>query len=915
MLGPDLIDRAPELGRVEALLTDATEGFSALEIAGAPGVGKTSLWAQARRTAEARGFTVLFSRPTAAAAKSSFGALADLLFPVDPLLLEALPGLQRDVLEVVLLRQRSPGRSTLHRAVAAGFLALTCELSKSGPVLIAIDDWQWLDQPSRDALEFTAHRLERERVRIVYSLRTPATCDGLRNAVVDERLTRITLAGLRVSSVARLVSERLGQTLPRPLLVRIADMTAGNPFHVLELARAVAEQGAELTPGGELPVPDNLRELMLAQIDRLPRSSREALELVAVISEPTTESIDPRSLHPAEQAGIVTIERGGRIVFTHPLRSAAVHSALSSIERRRVHSRAAELVTDPEQRARHLALAATGASVEVASHLDAATTLAEQRGAPGAGAELAELAADLTPVADPAARAERLVRGARLLLAVGDPKRAERLLERALTLDIPAATRASALQATGQLAGHRHNWTAAADRARAALPLAVGNPELLAGIECDLAFASASIGDFPGALTHGQAAAEHAALIGDSGTQAIALSVLAMVAFLGGGGIQHEPLERALALEDPRLSDGLMMRPRFIAALLELWTGGAATAADELEALYAELIGRGQEGIAPMAAPFVAWAHLWRGDFTAAAKIAARAQDAAALLDEPGVTATAQTASALVHAFRGETDQARAAAQQALALFAELQWASAMIWPSWALGLAALGADDPEGVHELLGPLGEQLAAMGAGDPIVGMFVPDEVEALVALGREAEATVLLDWFEDRARALEAAWALALVARCRGELAAREGDIEAASAAFSAALAAHDQIPIPFDRARTLLVAGRCLRRAKRRRAAVESLSEAARTFVSLGAAGWAARADSELKRVGRRMPDPDILTEGERLIAELAASGLSNRQIAERAFVSVKTVEANLTRTYRKLGIRSRAGLAMALPR
>jgi DNA-binding NarL/FixJ family response regulator len=913
MAEAELIDRSSELARIEALLATPADGFVALELAGAAGIGKTSLWARTRRMAEARGFAVLWSRPTETAAKSSFGAVADLLFPVGSELLDGLPRPQREALEVALLRRPNPRRGALHQAVASGLLGVIRELAEAAPLVLAVDDWQWLDRPSRDALMFVAHRLEREPVRIVYSLRTPAASGGLANAVTDERFTRIALAGLGLSGIARLVSDRLGRSLPRPLLVRISQSTAGNPFHVLELAQALVENGASVAPGAALPVPENLRELLLTRVTRLPRATREALALVAALSQPSTRFVDAPALTPAEDAGIIAVEPTGLVRFSHPLLAATVQGALTTADRRRVHRRAAQLIDDPEQRARHLALAASGADPDVAHNLDGAAALAELRGAPDTAAELSELAAELTPSAAGQRRAERLVRAGALLLFVGDLERADRLLREALELPAEDALRARALQVAAQLAGRRNNWPAAAELATTALALAEGHPALLAAIECDLAFASVSIGVFPDALAHGLVAVRYAAMVGDDGIEAVALAVLTMVTFLGGGGVERGQLDRALQLEDSSRADGLMMRPSFIAALLDLWTGNVKSAAATLTAIHDELLERGQDGIAPLASPFISWAHLWQGDFTAAGRAAEQAEDAAALLGDQAVLATARTASALVHAHRGQTERARLEAQQALTLYSGLRWASALVWPSWALGLAALCEDDHELVHSLLGPLAEQVSAMGAGDPIVGVFAPDEIQALIALGHEDQARDLLVWFGGRADALGATWALALSARCRALLAARGGDIDAASAAFQAALAAHDRSPIQFERARTLLLAGRCYRRAKRRRAAVEALSEAAELFARLGASGWADRARAELSRVGHRAAGADSLTASERLIAELAASGLTNREVADRAFVSVKTVEANLTRIYRKLGIRSRVGLANTL--
>ncbi len=913
MVGTDLIDRADELANIDALLDGLSGGLAVLELAGGPGIGKTSLWAQARRRAEALGCTVLWARPTEASANSAFGAIADLLFPVDPGLLEKLPEPQREALEVALLRRSAPHQQAPSRAVAAGLLGLVRVLADAAPLLIAIDDWIWLDRPSRDALEFTVRRLEHERVGIVYALRTPAATTGLTGLIPDERLTRLQLKGLQVHSIASLISDRLGVSLSRPLLVRISDATAGNPFHALELARALVELESELPPGSSLPVPENLRELILARIGRLPKASREALSLVAVLARPTAAAVGQTAIARAEDADVVTVEPGGHVRFNHPLLATAVLSGLSPAQLRSVHARAAYLATEPEQRARHLALAAAGPDAGVAADLDESAHQAQLRGAPVAAAELAELAAALTPPAAIDERVARTVHAAELLLSAGDVARAERLLSQSRDTEASDPVRARALQVSGQLAGRRHNWPAAVDRGLAALALAAGHPALKARIECDLAFACVSVGDFQAALVHAQAAAEHAAQEAQAGVEAAALAVLTMVRFLVGMGVDPEPLRRSLELEDRASLDAVMMRPTFISALLDLYRGQAASAADSLARLCAQMVEHGLEGAAPIASVFVVWAHLWHGDFAAATRVAAAATAAATLLDDPGNAAGALTANALVHAHTGQLELARTEAESAITQFMQLQWGSAVIWPSWALGLAALASGDVELVDATLHAPAEQLAAMGAGDPIVGLFVPDEVHALAALGREQEAERLLDWFQARSEALSADWAIALAARCRGELAMRAGDLEAASAAFTAALAAHERCPIPFERARTLLTAGSCLRRAKQRGAAVEMLREAETAFATLGASGWAERACHELGRVGRRNADPDLLSVGERRIAELAAAGLSNREIADRAFVSVKTVEANLTRVYRKLGVRSRVGLARAL--
>jgi DNA-binding NarL/FixJ family response regulator len=388
-----------------------------------------------------------------------------------------------------------------------------------------------------------------------------------------------------------------------------------------------------------------------------------------------------------------------------------------------------------------------------------------------------------------------------------------------------------------------------------------------------------------------------------------------MVAFLNGDGLSSDRLERALTLEEPDRRRLSFTAPRLIAGLLLMWTGRLREAVQTLVALRAERMERGVESEISTFSLYLVWAYLWLGETEHAAEIAAADAASVALLGDPGMTALTRSAEALVSAQRGDIEATRIQAGAALAQFSELEWWTATVFPRWALGFGELSAGDPAAAHAVLEPLTEMLPSLGLADPIGLVFLPDEIEALVALGELGRAQPLIELLRRLGEAHNRPWAIAAAARGRGILATAQGDLDEATAALREALAAHDRVEMPFERARTLLALGRALRRRKQWSAARETLRQALSLFAQSGAPLWAQAARSELGRAGERTTDPGELTATERRIAELAASGLSNQEVAERAFLTVKGVEANLTRAYRKLGIRSRGGLAGALSR
>jgi DNA-binding CsgD family transcriptional regulator len=268
---------------------------------------------------------------------------------------------------------------------------------------------------------------------------------------------------------------------------------------------------------------------------------------------------------------------------------------------------------------------------------------------------------------------------------------------------------------------------------------------------------------------------------------------------------------------------------------------------------------------------------------------------------------------AVTAAYAGEGDLATARAQECRELASRLSFDLVLHWAGWALALLALSQGDTQAAEAALEPFLPMFEERGLPEPIVGFFLPDAIEALVSLGHLQRAERLLAGFEEAARRLARGWALMAAGRCRALLQSARGDLSSASAAAHKALAGVDSVELRLEVARTLLVAGQIERRQRSKQAAKELLGQALDIFERAGARLWAEKTRGELERVGLRRTGPDQLTEAERRVAELAASGLTNREVAAKLFMSPKTVEANLARAYRKLDIHSRAELGARL--
>jgi DNA-binding CsgD family transcriptional regulator len=905
-----VVGRRPELEALTELIDAIPSGFVCLTLAGEPGIGKTTLWREAVRHARERGLVVLSCRPAQSESKLSFAALGDLLAPLSDEALRTLPAPQRRGLEVALLRADTAGTFPNRRAIAAGALSVLGALARAAPVLVAVDDAQWLDASTASVLEFVVRRLDREPVGLVTTVRIAESPTSTFDGIADgERHRRLELGPLSLAALHEILSDRLGHSFSRPTLLKIAQISAGNPFYALELARELLRVG-EPRSGSPFPVPCDLRSLAVARIRRLPEATREALLAVCALSHPTTRLVDEDALAPAAEAGIVSVRPEGRVSFRHPLLASAVYDSASPARRRSTHRRLAALVGDPEERARHLSLAADGPDEEIARALERGAVRARSRGAWASAADLLESARLLTPADRHTDAQRRGIEAAEHHAHAGDRRRARDLLTEILAAELPRSLRADALRLLAETSYNDEDFVAARALFTEALAYA-DDPKLAVRIECGLSHTCAACVDFQGARPHAARALELAEAVGDSALIGEALAFCAMCDFLCGGGVDWAKVERSLALEDPDRVLPLQWRPRTIAALLVLYAGSLSEARERMTAVWDTARKTGDESDLAFALVWLSWLEMRAGDYRLAADYAEQAAMLAATTGSGSVHAWAIAQRAYVHAHRGETAETRSLCEAAHAL----QRASPVLTGLWAassLALLELSLGDAAAAFEACRPLTEATERQGLGEPFPLFFLPDALEALVALGELDRAEALIELLEGRGKELDRAWALAVGARCRGLVLSARGELDAAESALRRALVEHDRLEMPFERARTLVSLGRVQRRRKRRRGARETLGAALAVFEEIGASLWAELARAELERTHLREA-PRELSPTERRVAELAAQGLTNRRIAQRLHLSEKTVEANLARAYRKLGIRSRAQLGAAM--
>lgn len=877
-------------------------------------MGKTTLWLAGVEQARELGFQVLSARPAAAESAMAYSSLADLLGSVETAAQSDLPNPQRVALDHILLRADAGEAPTDPRAVSAALLTVLQRLATKSPVLVAIDDLQWLDVSSAHAIAFAARRLigraavfattrsDRDSVAATSWLQLP-TPDAIR---------RITLHPLMISGLRAVISDRLGRSFPRPTMLTIQEVSGGNPFYALELARSL--QTNSLTPTS---LPASLAELVCARIGSLHHDVRQALLAVACLAVPTVELVARATgtgaadlvalLAGVESTGIVEID-GQSVRFAHPLLARGVYTETPPALRRGMHQRLAGLVDEPESRARHLALAATCATPGTLESLDVAAELARKRGAPAAAAELLDLGLGLgghTP--------ERQIRAASHHLGAGNPGRARYLLEQCIAHSAPGALRARALV---QLAvvnlfdDGLHEGAALFERALGEIG---GDFALRAQILVTLSFALLNEDRFAEAVDEKVEDAVVAAM--RSGVPSLvsqALGARAMIRFIQGRGHDQPGMRRALELEDLDANIAIVFRPTVQNALLSGWSGQLDNARHALVSICRGCLERGEESELVYLSFHTCLVEFWLGEFIEAGRRAEDTVERARQLGGDIPLLEALTMRALARSYTGQEAAARSDLTEATAASARSGMHAMAEWPVTVLGFLEMSLGNYEAALAALNPLMCKITATLASTEIIaGSFLPDAIEALIRLDRLHDAEPLIELLERNGRRLDRPWMSAVGGRGRGLLLAARGDIDGAHRAVERAMIEHDRIPMPFERARTLLVLGRIQHRKRKIDDSAASLTEAWRVFERLGAPLWAARARAEMDCTATIIVDTRRreLTPSEKKVARLTATGMTNGEVAAALFISPKTVEFHLSGIYRKLGIRSRAEL------
>jgi class 3 adenylate cyclase len=908
-----LIGRERELFAIDQALAAARLGKSArLVIRGEPGIGKTALLQYAIEQAES--MRVLQARGVEFEADVPFAGLSELLQPALDRL-DRLPAFHADALRSSL--GLGPRIEPDRLIIGAAMLGLISAFADEAPLLITVDDGQWLDRASTEAIGFVARRLVADPVAVIIAVR-----EGEESPLLGAGLPELRLVGLDRASGAELLSRSGASAISDEAAGRLVEATGGNPLALLELGPEAHRLNS--APDDNLPVATSVERAYLRRAAGLSARARSVLLLLATSGTMDTGQIrraaasmdlDAEAVEEAEGAGSLVAQRGGHIEFVHPLARASIYHSASPADRRAAHRALAQVMTgvdEADRRAWHLAGAATEWDDEAADALDAAARRARETSGYAAAARAWAESARLTE--DEGLRAERLFRAADNAWLGGRSEEAEKSLGMArkladddLRVEIDTLDGHMAMRRGAVLEGYRTLVAAAEateprDRLKAIRILA------------DAAISTFGAGN-PNEMLR---AAQHAIdlLRPDDPPEAaifahVAYGALAILAGRGDDGPRHlhgiVPLFQLLPDDS---SDPLLL---MCAGVTGLWLREAEAGRDLLDSALVQARDRAPTAALPAVLFFLArdafatnrWA-LARAMYEDAMRVA---RETTQLMWLAGPV----SGLAWLDALEGRADTCRANAAEGLQLAGPLGMVLYKSWAMIALGMLELGLGHPEEALRHLSECDAFLDEIAITDPDLSP-APDIVDALVRLGRESDARQEAARYAAAAAAKRQPFALARAARAQAMVA----DDQHFAELFVVALKHHESTSDTFERARTQLYFGERLRRARKRVEARKHLRAALKAFDELGAAPWGERAMGELQASGEtaRVRDERYrqqLTPQELQVALTLAEGTTTREAAARLYLSPKTVEYHLRHVYDKLEIRSREELRAAL--
>jgi DNA-binding NarL/FixJ family response regulator len=921
-VGP-IVGRDHERRLLGGLIDSLRVGGGAAAIYGEPGMGKSSLLNFIADRANRSGAQVLTARGIESEAVLPFAAITDLLWPLQEHF-ATLPAIRQEALEVCLALSAGPPRGPL--AACAGALGVLTAAADENPLVILVDDFQWLDAESAQILLFVARRLVAEPLAMVFAVRAEPDVP-----MPDTGLPMLSLTGLSTDECAQL-AKTMNVTVSPQKLASLVSSTGGNPLAVREHLRRAGTGGWNesscASPEGT-DLHHSLERTWGRLFDQLPEDARTALFVVVADQDAggrhsmqalKSVGLSLASLGPAERLGLVT-SSAEAIRLSHPLLRSIVIARTSLAARVAGYQALAE-IADDYSRSWYLAAATFSPNDEVAGALVAAADEARQRNGLRASARTLRRAAELTT--NPLMRAEHLIQAAHDAHLAGDSSSAVTWCEQALSYrDDPSfvvdaqRVAGAALTWLGQPRRALELMTGAAARARPNDPVRAA--QILAE--------ATGPAIMQGEMHLVRELAEQVECIWEHSPDVAAIATSTALAMVAGAfSISGDTaraavyLRRAAELPPSSNKSAELHGAAFHVQSLS-WAERYPEARNHLATLLHDARRLASPTILAFALAISAEIGWWSGQWTTAYADATEALQWATENGQPGLLAYGLSMLARIEAARGERELCQARVDHAQREVEPRGVGGVPVYGYAALGLSALGAGEPSDAAENLQQAWDLALRQGINNPNVFPIAGDLAESLARAGEFDRCTKIVLWLDERAQATGLAYPQAVACRARGILAA---DSEQAQALFAASAAALEGVgPIPFEDGRTLLCSGEAMRRDGCPAAAREPLRSALGLFESLGARPWANRARAELAASGvkdRRATESvarpnqlQKLSPQELQVARIAGRGQNNVEVAAALFVSRKTVEAHLTRVYRKLGIRSRTELARIL--